>query len=128
MKTIKPSAMKPVQLGLMAAGLIGAVLAALPAAAAASSPSPYTSSWLTAYSGQYARLYTNDAMKASGATRTTWSNGSQTQSLPAYAGVQEIYSSANWLYIRSSGLATHTMGPWLNGSFPNLPINTKTLW
>ena len=89
---------------------------------------PYVDSWITSSSGQYARLYTTDANKTNGVSVTTWSNGTQTQSLPAYAGVQEIYSSSNWVYIRSTGLAIHTMGPWLNGAFPNLPINTKTFW
>ncbi len=96
--------------------------------ATVSTPDPYVTSWLTTYSGKYARIYTNNAMKASGTSLTTWSNGSQNQSTPAYVGVQEIYSSTNWLYIRSSGLASHIMGPWLNGAFPNLPINTKSFW
>ena len=47
-----------------------------------------------------------------GTTLTTWSNGSQTQSLPAYDGVQEVYSSSNWVYVRSTGLASYNMGPW----------------
>jgi hypothetical protein len=94
----------------------------------ASGADPYVDSWLTTYAGQYARIYTNNAMKIAGTALTTWSNGSQVQSLPAYAGVQEIYSSSNWLYIRSSGLASHVMGPWSNGSFPNLPKNQKSLW
>ena len=89
---------------------------------------PHVDSWLTSSSGKYARLYTTDANKTNGVTVTTWSNGTQTQALPAYAGVQEIYSSSNWVYIRTTGLATHTMGPWLNGAFPNMPINTKTFW
>ena len=89
---------------------------------------PYVDSWLTSSSGKYARLYTTDVNKTNGVSVTTWSNGTQTQALPAYAGVQEIYSSSNWVYIRTTGLATHTMGPWLNGAFPNMPINTKTFW
>jgi hypothetical protein len=89
---------------------------------------PQTNGWLTTYSGQYARIYTNDAMQAAGTSLTTWSNGSQTQANPAYCGIQEIYSSANWVYIRSTGLASYTMGPWQNGSFPNLPVNQKGLY
>src|SRR5260370_7589061 len=96
--------------------------------ASASIPDPYTNSWLTAYSRKYARIYTNNSMKASGTVLTTWSNGSQTQGSPAYAGVQEVYSSSNWVYIRSSGLASHVMGPWQNGAFPNLPVNQKSFW
>ena len=89
---------------------------------------PYVDSWFTTYSARYARIYTSDANKTNSVSATTWSNGTQTQSLPAYSGVQEIYSSSNWVYIRSTGLGIHTMGPWQNGSFPNLPINTKTFW
>ncbi len=91
-------------------------------------PNPYVNSWLTSYAGNYARIYTNNTMKNNGTSIATWSNGTQTQNTPAYAGVQEIYSSSNWLYLRSSGLASHIMGPWQNGSFPNLPINTKTFY
>ncbi len=87
-----------------------------------------TNCWLTTYSGQYARIYTNDAMQAAGTTLTTWSNGFQTQANPAYCGIQEIYSSSNWVYIRSTGLASYTMGPWQNGSFPNLPENQKVMY
>lgn len=87
-----------------------------------------TDSWFTTYSAKYARLYTTDANKTSGTSVTTWSNGTQTQSLPAYAGVQEIYSSASWVYIRSTGLGSHIMGPWQNGTFPNLPKNQKVFY
>ena len=115
---------------LLQAGLFLAQLAGAGAAAAANTDpaNPYVSSWLTSYSGRYARIYTNNAMKAAGTTLTTWSNGTQTQSLPAYVGVQELYSSSNWLYLRTSGLATHIMGPWQNGSFPNLPKNQNVLY
>jgi hypothetical protein len=94
---------------------------------------PYVDSWFTDNAGKYARIYTTDANKTAGAAVTTWSNGSQTQSLPAYAGVQEIYSSASWVYIRSTGLGSHIMGPWyLNAAhtqvFPNFPVNTKTFY
>ena len=89
---------------------------------------PRLDSWFTANSGKYARVYTNDANKTAGTSRTTWGNGSQNQTLPAYAGVQEIYSSPTWVYIRSTGLGSHIMGPWLNGAFPNLPKNQKVFY
>src|SRR6266496_925483 len=95
---------------------------------ASASGDPRTDSWFTAYSGMYARIYTNNAMKTSGTALTTWSNGSQTQSSPAYAGVQGVYSSSNWVYLQTSGLGQHTMGPWQNGTFPNLPKNQKVLY
>lgn len=89
---------------------------------------PRTSSWFTSQTGKYARIYTNNAALTNGSTVTTWSNGTQTQAAPAYSGVQEISSSSNWVYVRTTGLGQHIMGPWLDGAFPNLPINTKTFW
>ncbi len=94
---------------------------------------PRTNSWLTTYSGKYARIYTTDANRTNGVSVTTWSNGTQTQSTPAYAGVQEVYSSASWVYVRSTGLGSHTMGPWyLNAAhttpFPNDPVNQKAFY
>lgn len=94
---------------------------------------PQITSWLTTYSGYYARIYPNDAAKAAGATTATWSNGRLSQSLPAYCGVQEILSSSNWVYLRTTGLGSYTMGPWyidVNHSrvFPNLPVNQKFIY
>ena len=108
-----------------AATLLG-ILFAL--AAAAHAADPRTNGWFTTYSGKYARIYTNNTMLTSGTVLTTWSNGSQTQSSPAYCGVQEVYSSSNSVYIRSTGLASYNMGPWQNGSFPNLPVNQKIFY
>ena len=99
----------------------------------AASNDPRTNSWFTTYSGKYARIYTNDTSKTSGNAVSTWSNGSQSQTLPAYCGVQEVYSSSNWVYLRTTGLGSHIMGPWyLNAGrtqiFPNWPLNTKILY
>jgi hypothetical protein len=90
-------------------------------------------SWLTTYSGRYARIYVTDADKNSGTSVTTWSRGTLSQSVPAYSGISEVSFSTNWVYIRSSGLGSHVMGPWyLNAAhtmaFPNLPINSKSLY
>src|SRR5215469_10844989 len=89
---------------------------------------PRTNAWFTTYSGSYARIYTNDTMLTNGTSLTTWSNGSQTQSQPAYCGVQEVDSSSNWVYVQSTGLAAYNMGPWQNGAFPNLPVNQKLFY
>lgn len=99
----------------------------------ANSADPRTNSWFTANSGKYARIYTTDANKTNGVSVTTWSNGQQTQATPAYVGVQEIYSSSNWVYIRTTGLGTHTMGPWYNDvartvAFVNMPANQKAFY
>lgn len=94
---------------------------------------PRTNCWFTTFSGQYARVYTNSAMQSSGMALTSWANTAFSQSLPAYCGVQEVYSSSNWVYVRSTGLASYTMGPWyLNADhkllFPNLPTNQQVLY
>lgn len=94
---------------------------------------PLITSWFTTYSGQYARIYTNDVCKTNGMSLTEWTNGGTIQQLPVYCGVQEIYSSTNWVYIRSSGLGSHIMGPWyLNAAhtqlFPNYPTNEHVLY
>ncbi|MSU57094.1 MAG: YHYH protein [Pedosphaera sp.] len=101
--------------------------------ATARAADPQLDSWFTTASGQYARLYATDADKSSGNAVTTWSRGTLSQSTPAYCGVHEVYYSASWVYLRTSGLGSHTMGPWyLNAGhttlFPNVPINTKTLY
>ena len=88
---------------------------------------PRTNSWFTTYAGKYARVYTNAASFTANNAVTTWGNGSQTQATPAYCGVQEVYSSSNWVYFRTTGLASHTMGNWSAG-FPNLPANQKVLY
>lgn len=98
-----------------------------------SAADPYVDSWLTAHSGRYARIYTTDAARLSGASVTTWTRGSTAQTAPAYVGVQEIYSSADWVYIRTTGLGIHVMGPWYIDAahtidFPGWPVNQKALY
>jgi YHYH protein len=102
-------------------------------AAAARADDPRTNSWFTTYAGQYARIYTNDLSRTNGISLTTWTNGTTIQTLPAYCGVQEIYSSSNWVYIRSTGLGSFVMGPWYLDAnhtqpFPNWPVNQKTFY
>ena len=84
---------------------------------------PQIASWFTVNSAKFAQIYRTDAEKLSGRTETTWSNGRNAQSQPAFCGVQEILSSSNWVYIRSTGLGSQVMGPWQNGRFPNLPTD-----
>lgn len=91
------------------------------------SANPLTSSWFTDYSGQYARIYPTTEDEIANAPVTTWNHPSgNDQLLPAYAGVSEISTTDTDLYIRTSGLAFHTMGPWYGGNgnlFPNYPGN-----
>jgi hypothetical protein len=103
------------------------------AALTAHAGDPRTNSWLTTYAGKYARIYTSDANKTNGMASTTWSTGTTSQSSPTYCGIQEVNASANWVYIRSSGLASLVMGPWyLNTNhtmaFPSYPTNQKLLY
>jgi hypothetical protein len=91
------------------------------------------SSWLTTPSGTYAQLYESVTAQLAGTAVTTWSRGDGVQSTPTYAGVNQVSYSADWVYIRGSGLGFHTMGPWyLNGekttNFPNFPGNTDVLY
>jgi YHYH protein len=94
---------------------------------------PRTNSWFTTYAGQYARIYTNDLSRTNGKALTTWTNGNYVQALPVYCGVQEVYSSSNWVYVRSTGLGSHVMGAWYFDSnhtmlFGSYPTNQKTMF
>ncbi|HVV01474.1 MAG TPA: YHYH protein, partial [Verrucomicrobiae bacterium] len=93
---------------------------------ATASADPQLTSWLTKNSGQYARLYETTSAEAQGRVVTTWTN----QSLPSYADIAEIASSANWVYIRYPDLASYNMGPWLTpggGVFQFWPKNQHGL-
>lgn len=102
-------------------------------------------SWHTADSGGYARIWATQAQESTerggGAlsSLTTWDSADYTgvsigdQPLPVYAGVQGISYSADYVYIKSTGLATNTMGPWfLNATqttaFPSFPGNAAILY
>ena len=94
---------------------------------------PQLASWFTATSDQYARLFTTTAAETSGSSVTTWSRGTTTQATPVYAGIHEVSYSNSWIYIKSSGLASHIMGPWYLDAaktqlFPNLPTDTATTY
>ncbi len=94
---------------------------------------PQLTSWFTANSGKYARIYQSTANETAGTTSTTWSRGTGVQASPVYADVNEVNYSASWVYIRSSGLASHLMGPWYldaakTQNFPNYPSNTSVVY
>ncbi len=108
---------------------------AITALATAAHADPQLTSWFTVNSGKYARIYQSTANETTGptATSTTWSRGTGTQTNPAYADVNEINYSANWVYIRTTGLASHIMGPWYldaakTQNFPNFPSNTAVVY
>lgn len=90
---------------------------------------PLISSWFTANSGEYARIYPTLADQTARNSVTTWSRGTGVQSTPTYSDVHQVDYSANWVYIHTTGLASHVMGPWYlagGGLFPNYPSNTAT--
>ncbi|HVM48549.1 MAG TPA: YHYH protein [Candidatus Acidoferrum sp.] len=97
--------------------LAGALTLARPGAHA----DPLITSWYTGNHGKYARIYTSLTNRTNGVSATTWTG----QTLPAYSGVREVDYSASWVYIRTTGLGGHTMGPWSN---PNLPKNQGLLY
>ncbi len=88
---------------------------------------PLLTSWFTKNSAQYARVITATGQSPA----TTWSRGAGVQSAPTYADVQQVDYSAQWVYIHTTGLASHIMGPWYldaakSNLFPNYPSNTAT--
>ncbi len=88
---------------------------------------PITSTWFTDLSGQYARIYTDAETEAANLAVTTWEHPTgNSQLTPTYSGVHEISVTNTNLYIRTSGLGFHVMGPWLGGRggiFNNYPGN-----
>lgn len=99
-----------------------------------SAQDPAIQSFLTSISGRYARIYTNDAARLTGGASTTWDTGAGlSQSLPVYAGVQEVDFSSSWIYVRSADMAPYTMGPWYNETthqslILNWPVNQRQLF
>lgn len=94
------------------------------------SADPLLDSWITDLSGRYARIYEdNDAMAAQNAV-ITWSRGAGTQAQPTYSGLNEIASDNDYVYIRTTNLGLHIMGPWYGGAnlFPNYPANTADIY
>lgn len=71
---------------------------------------PQLTSWLTSYSAQYARAYTNTAKRTSGTSVTVWSG----QSTPSYADIPYVAYSSSWVYVRAADLPSYVIGPWLN--------------
>jgi len=113
--------------------LVAALAVFALSSAAAFAADPQLDSWLTAATRRYARIYETDAARLAGIPVTTWTRGATSQTTPSYAGVIQVSSSASWVYLRSSGLGTHVMGPWyLNAAhtqnFPSYPANTAVLY
>src|SRR2546423_3048667 len=97
---------------------------------------PHVTTWRTAASAQYARVYESAAKFTSGTTVTTWpSSGLVTSpaggvSTATYSDVQRVAYSANYVYIYTTGLASYTMGNWLapNGTtYTSFPSNRAAI-
>jgi hypothetical protein len=94
---------------------------------------PQLESWQTNNTRRYARIYETDAARLAGTAVTTWSRGTTAQTTPTYGGVLQVSYSANWVYLRTSGLGTHVMGPWYGNTahtspFPSFPANMGVLY
>ena len=57
------------------------------ATAAVAQSDPRLSTWYTAKSGEYARIFTTRENEQAGNAVTTWDNGTYAQSQPVYGGV-----------------------------------------
>ena len=87
---------------------------------------PLLTSWFMEGSSTYAELFESAEDEDNHIEVHTWSHGAGNQSLPTYSGVNEVSYSDNWVYIRTTGLGHHIMGPWyrdeldtqLFGNFP----------
>ncbi|MEM9081063.1 MAG: YHYH protein [Verrucomicrobiota bacterium] len=94
---------------------------------------PILKFWYTEKSGQYARLYETTAdMNAQNAI-ATWNKGQGVQDKPTYAGVNEISYNNNDVFIRTTNLPFHTMGPWYldiqkQDLFGNYPANLAAIF
>jgi len=109
------------------------LLFVLATSVAAHAGDPQFESWQTANTRRYARIYETDAARLAGTAVTTWTRGATSQPTPSYAGVIQVSSSANWVYLRSTGLGTHVMGPWYGNAahtqaFPSYPANMGVLF
>ena len=98
---------------------------------------PRLTAWLTSNSTKYARVTETTTTSPV----ATWPSVgipknamSPTQDAPAYADVQQILYSNNYVYVKSADLASHRMGPWykeytkitVNGLWPqNRALTSK---
>ncbi|MCH6256592.1 YHYH protein [Puniceicoccaceae bacterium K14] len=107
---------------------------------------PILSSWYLERAGNYARIWKSiedeTTEKTTGVVTsvTTWDADTVdgrpfigTQDSPIYAGIQGVSYSEDYVYIKATGLAVHTMGPWYDDSdktvaFPSWPANAAILF
>ena len=97
------------------------ILPLLLSSGALSYADPILSSWFTDNSTTLARVIQSATLTT---PVTTWpaagvtnkNDGVAAQTLPVYADIQRIRYTATDVYINANGLASYTMGPWLNNN------------
>ena len=94
---------------------------------------PLLTSWFMEGSSTYAELFESAEDEDNHNEVHTWSHGAGNQSLPTYSGVNEVSYSDNWVYIRTTGLGHHIMGPWYRDEldtqlFGNFPANIAAIY
>jgi hypothetical protein len=92
------------------------------------SVSPNLTTWLLKYTTQYAQILYDSAANVVTGPVTTWTG----MTTATDADVQTISSSSNYVYLQTSALASHMMGPWYNNTaktapFVNLPTNQNVI-
>ncbi|MFK7910354.1 MAG: sulfatase-like hydrolase/transferase [Akkermansiaceae bacterium] len=94
---------------------------------------PVETQWQMAEGAEYARIYRNQTQALSGNSLTTWTTGGPVtgggQPTPAYAGVESIRVSADWVYAKGSSLPHYTMGPWyFDDAKTQIFVNLPSQW
>lgn len=94
---------------------------------------PLETQWQIKQGAEYARIYENKAAIITQNSVTTWNPSGQVrnggQPVPAYAGIESIRVSANWVYVKGSSLPHYTMGPWyFDAAQTQLFVNWPTQW
>ncbi|QTN32635.1 sulfatase-like hydrolase/transferase [Akkermansiaceae bacterium] len=94
---------------------------------------PPETQWQKITGAEYARIYRTQNRALNGISDATWApegavrNGRQ--DLPAYAGIESIRVSANWVYVKGSSMPHYTMGPWyFDAAKTQLFVNYPSQW
>ncbi len=94
---------------------------------------PPETQWQKITGAEYARIYRTQTRALNGLSDTTWApegpvrNGRQ--DLPAYAGIESLRVSANWVYVKGSSMPHYTMGPWyFDAAKTQLFVNYPNQW
>src|SRR3954466_9999068 len=111
--------------------LAGVALLPVAHAQTSASTDPRLTTWQLSRSGAYARVWETTADKTSGNAVSAWprsglANRGGGQATPTYSDIERVVYSNNNVYVYTTGLASYTMGPWLDpngGLFGMWPTN-----